>query len=193
VLEKYECPICLEDHLLAPRMTKCGHIFCGTCIKQHIKTRTCIFYYFYIRKDGLLTKCPLCYSTIDAKDLRPCKIVHVKIPKIGEMIELHLVTKLKHCIILKDEAVYKKGDLAKEPFLYNPDSLPLSRVVQVYDITPIIESERKQIKDAIWFANSCQTLEIIPYLNEIMEELDGRLEIFNKLFNGLKPGILLAL
>ncbi|GMM29233.1 Mag2 protein [Martiniozyma asiatica (nom. inval.)] len=28
----YHCPICLGDDFVAPRMTRCGHIFCYTCI-----------------------------------------------------------------------------------------------------------------------------------------------------------------
>ena len=51
----YKCPICL-DYYIAPRTTKCGHIFCNRCIDEHL-----------LIKDG----CPVCRNYI--KSISLCK------------------------------------------------------------------------------------------------------------------------
>lgn len=59
--DDYVCPICLFKPV-APRITKCGHIFCADCIKQ-----------FFDKSDNL--QCPICsmdltYNDIVRADLR---------------------------------------------------------------------------------------------------------------------------
>ncbi len=111
----------------------------------------------------------------------------MRIPKEGEMIELHLVTRQKNSAILLDESTRKKGSKQPEPHLYVPGTVPFSRVVLTYDISPIVESERKQLTDALWLANSSQELELVPFLEEGLAELEAHHETFNKLFGGMVP------
>ena len=134
-----------------------------------------------------LPKCPLCYAQIEPKELRSCQLVPVRIPKEGEMIELHLVTRQRHSTILQDEAVRGKDKSAK-PYLYIPGTVPVSRAVLTYDISPIVEAERKQVNEALWLANSCQELYLVPFLEEGLAELSQRQEIFQKLFAEFKQG-----
>lgn len=66
----YHCPICLGDEFVAPRMTKCGHIFCYPCILSLFEA---------IRNDpkalkknpslnhALSVSCPLCSNIIKEK------------------------------------------------------------------------------------------------------------------------------
>ena len=37
--DKYDCPICNEKEIVAPKITKCGHIFCFPCILQYLNHR----------------------------------------------------------------------------------------------------------------------------------------------------------
>ena len=32
---KYSCPICQDEELLAPRVSKCGHVICFPCFLQY--------------------------------------------------------------------------------------------------------------------------------------------------------------
>lgn len=51
----YHCPICLGDEFVAPRMTRCGHIFCLPCILS--------FFEFADPKLKSIS-CPLCSNVI---------------------------------------------------------------------------------------------------------------------------------
>ncbi|CDZ97925.1 Predicted E3 ubiquitin ligase [Phaffia rhodozyma] len=52
------CPICLGDPV-APRMTKCGHVYCFSCILH-----------FLALSDERFGKCPICTDNIFSKDLK---------------------------------------------------------------------------------------------------------------------------
>lgn len=56
------CPICLSPPI-APRMTKCGHVFCFPCILHLINT-----------SDNLKwVRCPICFDSINEKQLKSVK------------------------------------------------------------------------------------------------------------------------
>ncbi|GHJ86646.1 hypothetical protein NliqN6_3048 [Naganishia liquefaciens] len=57
--EGMTCPICLGDPV-APRMTKCGHIFCFPCI----------LHYFQLSDIPKTAKCPICGDTIQERMLK---------------------------------------------------------------------------------------------------------------------------
>ncbi len=59
---KIVCPICLENAnvIVAPRVTKCGHIFCWPCLLQYLD---------FERQKGW-KKCPLCADPIYKNDIR---------------------------------------------------------------------------------------------------------------------------
>ncbi|KAG4075577.1 hypothetical protein HA402_003402 [Bradysia odoriphaga] len=51
------CAVCMESSVgREPHSTKCGHIFCGACIKEAIK---------------ITRKCPLCNKLLTLKNLMP--------------------------------------------------------------------------------------------------------------------------
>jgi hypothetical protein len=76
------CPICLEDALLAPLLTPCGHIFCGHCIYLHCCTS--------VKKEF----CPTCNDPLFNNNLRPVRITRLKGVEVGQCITLDL--KLRH-------------------------------------------------------------------------------------------------
>ena len=136
----------------------------------------------------MTSKCPLCYTAIEARELKSCQLVPMAIPKEGDPIELHLVTRIKNSTILQDEATREKGKLTRLPYLYYSGVIPFTRVVMIYDIDLIVEVERKQLTEALWLANSCQDLHLVPFLREGLKELERRENDFKKLFAKVKPG-----
>ncbi|GAA5976957.1 hypothetical protein JCM10908_005691 [Rhodotorula pacifica] len=57
------CPICLSEPV-APRMTKCGHVFCYPCI----------LHYLALAETGHKTRqCPICHDSVHSKDLKSVK------------------------------------------------------------------------------------------------------------------------
>ena len=65
------CPICLDENCVCPRITKCGHTFCFTCIVHHIQT-------YHDKTTN--PKCPCCSLPIYMNDLRPIQIIPVQSP-----------------------------------------------------------------------------------------------------------------
>ncbi|KAJ3890417.1 hypothetical protein GG344DRAFT_77862 [Lentinula edodes] len=55
------CPICLSPPT-APRMTKCGHIFCFPCILHYLSV-----------SENKWAKCPLCLDSINSSQLKSVK------------------------------------------------------------------------------------------------------------------------
>lgn len=61
----YHCPICLGDEFVAPRMTRCGHIFCFSCLlnmfdnTREDKTKTSLG-----NRHNPSISCPLCSEII---------------------------------------------------------------------------------------------------------------------------------
>jgi Zinc finger, C3HC4 type (RING finger) len=77
------CPICLETPPIAPRLAKCGHIFCLTCVLRYMTE--------------VSVECPLCMDR-----LYIVKPMIYRVPKsdlsikVGDTIELELVARSRH-------------------------------------------------------------------------------------------------
>lgn len=81
------CSICL-DNPIAPRTTKCGHLFCFPCILRQLHSEASSG-----SSQQLTAKCPCCFHYCAQKDLRPVEIVTVKDIKNG-VIDTMLFRKL---------------------------------------------------------------------------------------------------
>ena len=60
--------------MVAPRVTKCGHLFCYGCILQYLEYES----------EKRWKKCPLCAESIYKKDLRKAQIVSEAVSPIEE-------------------------------------------------------------------------------------------------------------
>ncbi|KAH7923901.1 hypothetical protein BV22DRAFT_1091966 [Leucogyrophana mollusca] len=56
------CPICLSPPT-APRMTKCGHVFCFPCILHYLTTSNNLKW----------ARCPICFDSVNEKQLKSVK------------------------------------------------------------------------------------------------------------------------
>ncbi|EUD67447.1 hypothetical protein C922_02153 [Plasmodium inui San Antonio 1] len=90
------CPICLEDKIISPRITKCRHIFCFFCILK----------YFIDEKKQMWKKCPICFEIINENDLRAVKFHYVKNYNINDSINMCLLYTEDKKIHLKSDRLY---------------------------------------------------------------------------------------
>ncbi|KAK9896415.1 hypothetical protein P389DRAFT_189979 [Cystobasidium minutum MCA 4210] len=58
------CPICLSEPV-APRMTKCGHIFCYPCVLHYLELSD--------QTGQKCRSCPICYDTVYGRELKSVK------------------------------------------------------------------------------------------------------------------------
>lgn len=83
-LEPILCPICLYEPT-AGKMTKCGHIYCWSCILHYLSL-----------SDKPWRKCPICYESIYKADLKSVRVIkHAKEYRVGDDIQLNLMFKSK--------------------------------------------------------------------------------------------------
>ena len=96
-----KCPICMEslNIMVAPRITKCGHIFCWPCILQ----------YLGYEKEKNWKRCPLCFDPVYKHDLRNIEVSQGKYYKETDIITLNLMARNKSNIIVKDKYIAGKA------------------------------------------------------------------------------------
>ena len=58
------CPICLTPEPIVPRITKCGHVYCLSCILHYLEL-----------SDKKWRKCPICYESIYESDLKSIHVI----------------------------------------------------------------------------------------------------------------------
>ena len=78
------CPICLECPPCLPKMTRCGHLFCWTCIFQLFdstesspKLERCS------NRQKNWKRCPICYDDIHFRHLKSVQFYNVEVPMTG--------------------------------------------------------------------------------------------------------------
>lgn len=76
------CPICLYEPT-AGKMTKCGHVYCWSCILHYLSL-----------SDKPWRKCPICFESIYKNDLKSVRVIkHTREYRVGDEIELTLLFK----------------------------------------------------------------------------------------------------
>lgn len=95
--EESQCPICLYPPKAA-KMTKCGHIYCFSCMLHYLSL-----------SDKLWRKCPICYESVQLKDLKSSSSKHIhQSYKIGDVISMDLMKREKGSLFVN------KIDVASE-------------------------------------------------------------------------------
>lgn len=81
---RQECPVCL-DSFTCPRITKCGHCFCLSCLLRHVHTQA-------ESNKSQAVKCPCCGLPVHMDDVRVVSLESVQPPNLqGKMtlVKLH--------------------------------------------------------------------------------------------------------
>ncbi|GAW80543.1 hypothetical protein, conserved [Plasmodium gonderi] len=117
------CPICLEDNIISPRITKCRHIFCFFCILK----------YFIDEEKRIWKKCPICFEIINENDLRLVKFHYVKNYNINDSINMCLLYTENKKINLKSDRLYFNNSfkITNKNFVKNSKMVDYKYVVNI--------------------------------------------------------------
>eukprot|EP00007_Cunea_sp_BSH-02190019_P010102 CAMPEP_0174235740 /NCGR_PEP_ID=MMETSP0417-20130205/5093_1 /TAXON_ID=242541 /ORGANISM="Mayorella sp, Strain BSH-02190019" /LENGTH=754 /DNA_ID=CAMNT_0015314289 /DNA_START=667 /DNA_END=2931 /DNA_ORIENTATION=+ len=81
VHQTYHCPICM-DQVIAPRVTKCGHIYCLCCLLRYAAV-----------SEKRWFKCPMCFDIVLLQDLRPAFLSSNLPIQVGTKLDFVLVAR----------------------------------------------------------------------------------------------------
>jgi hypothetical protein len=96
--DQYQCPICLESIMTAPRITKCGHCFCYPCVLR-----------YFILDDQHHKRCPVCFDTVKKSWLRPVVIQSVEALKESQVAEFVLLRRRRGAVAVERCGVDSTG------------------------------------------------------------------------------------
>ncbi|KAI0885704.1 uncharacterized protein GGS22DRAFT_161673 [Annulohypoxylon maeteangense] len=93
VSQSTSCPICLEDPV-APRMARCGHIFCLPCLLRFMNSTNDDEP--SPRKEARWKKCPICEDSFRLSEVKPVRFYagqECSLPRPGEDVVLRLMVR----------------------------------------------------------------------------------------------------
>lgn len=107
------CPICLECPPRIPKMTRCGHIFCWTCILQlfdpsvspSIESANDAS-----PKNRNWRRCPICFEDLHFRQLKSVQFYEASAPKAGQSTSFALLRRHARHLTLQTDKV------SAEPF-----------------------------------------------------------------------------
>lgn len=125
------CPICLGDPV-APRMAKCGHIFCLPCLIRYMHSGDDVEHAH--DKRPRWKKCPICWDSIYISETRPVRWYigqEGPAPRESEDIVLRLVTRAANSTL----ALPREGSVSSSkgediPWHYVADVMDFARVMR---------------------------------------------------------------
>ncbi|XP_034188782.1 E3 ubiquitin-protein ligase RNF10 [Osmia lignaria lignaria] len=169
--ENLSCPICLYSPV-AGKMTRCGHVFCWSCILHYLSL-----------SDKSWRKCPICYESIQKSDLKSVTEVPQSTLNLGDSITLRLMRREKGSLL-----AVPVGSVAQSPTNFFPLSETISSRVysklllaNTEDVMNIIECERVQLK--VELLDNPDSPENC-YIEQALDELSKREE---ELLQKVKP------
>ncbi|KAF2230321.1 hypothetical protein EV356DRAFT_492152 [Viridothelium virens] len=174
------CPICLGNPV-APRMAKCGHVFCLPCLIRYMHSDDSANP--PPEKKARWKKCPICYDSIYISETRPTRFVtgqEGEAPREGDDVRLRLIMRpsVRTLALPRDGA----DTLAKEddiPWHFAAEVMDYARImkgtetylVACYD-EDIAELQRQEHEDELMFGEDTQwTRRAVKVLEDYKEKL----------------------
>lgn len=165
--DELRCPICL-DTPVAPKITKCGHVYCFPCILQYLD--------FGLEHYAQWRKCPMCNEIVERESLKSAHIVQHDPIVVGQHLKFQLMQRPRNSIMAYRKA---RGTPPHQrtvfPVFGTPDA-KLCRYNITYDIAPILQREREELQVSLGVMESDQsvTLADTRYIVIAQQEINKR-------------------
>ncbi|KAK3349441.1 hypothetical protein B0T25DRAFT_548091 [Lasiosphaeria hispida] len=128
--QQTSCPICLSEPV-APRMAKCGHIFCLPCLLRFMNSTP----NDDEKKQNRWRKCPICEDSVYISEVRPVRFYagqESPLPRPGDDVILRLMMRNAKSTL----ALPKEG--GAEVLHYSVDDIPWHFAANVLDYARIM-------------------------------------------------------
>ncbi|KAI0400477.1 hypothetical protein F4802DRAFT_584768 [Xylaria palmicola] len=142
------CPICFCDPV-APRMARCGHIFCLPCLMRFMHSTSDDEP--AARKEVRWKKCPICEDSFRLAEVRPVRFYEGQenpLPNVGEDVVLRLmVREAGSTLALPNEGGGDVANLGEDvPWHFAASVLDYARIMKGTD-EYIIEQYEREMED----------------------------------------------
>lgn len=137
------CPICLSEPV-APRMARCGHIFCLPCLIRFMNM-TSHDDEAKSGKGARWKKCPICEDTVYLHEVRPVRFYsgqECSLPRVGDDIVLRLMSRKA------DSTLALPRDGSAE-VLNAGDDIPWHFAANVLDYARIMKGTREYMNEQL--------------------------------------------
>ena len=176
------CPICLSTPV-APRMAKCGHIFCLPCLIRYMHSTDEA--HPVPEKKARWKKCPICWDSIYTSETRPVRWFagqEGESPKEGEDVVLRLIMR-QHgsTLALPRDGAESLSTTEDIPWYYAAEVTDYARVMKGsehymllhYD-REVEELQRQEKEDELMFGEETQwTKKAVAIIIEAKEKIRG--------------------
>lgn len=135
--QQTSCPICLSEPV-APRMAKCGHIFCLPCLLRFMNTTTSADDEQQPggkKQQARWRKCPICEDSVHLPEVRPVRFYagqECSLPRVGDDVIMRLMMRTAHnTLALPKEGaseVFQAGD--EVPWHFAANVLDYARIMR---------------------------------------------------------------
>lgn len=176
------CPICLSRPT-APRMAKCGHIFCLPCLIRYMHSTDDTAP--VPEKKARWKKCPICWDCVYMSETRPVRWFfgqEGEAPREGSDVVLRLITRQPGSTLALPRDGAKSMEREDEiPWYFAAEVMDYARImkgtedymVAQYDCE-VAELERLEREDEIMFGEeTLWTKKAIAAIHEAREKLKG--------------------
>ncbi|KAG2160342.1 hypothetical protein VTO58DRAFT_105058 [Aureobasidium pullulans] len=176
------CPICLGTPT-APRMARCGHIFCLPCLIRYMHSEDGSA--TGVEKKARWKKCPICYDSIYVSETRPVRWytgAEFEPPREGDDVVLRLIQRPAGSTLAmpreSPDALGKGDDI---PWYFAAEVMDYARVMKggedymLAQLDEEIQNVRAmEQEDEVMFGDDTQwTSKAVRALNEAKERIKG--------------------
>ncbi|CAI5702424.1 unnamed protein product [Peronospora effusa] len=183
----HTCPICM-DHYRAPKITKCGHIFCWPCILRYLSMT-----------EKYWRRCPMCFESVQKGHLRSVQLQLQIPPHVGSDVIFQFLERPKSSMFPQrrvlpfatDKAGHAEVDFSsrlevaafadrkrvrKLPSVNDVDAA-FSRILEATPeyLQELLHSEMRDLQSMDAEFRSSGDLDNLPFVEEAMRNTSGRL------------------
>ena len=177
------CPICLQAPV-APRMTKCGHIFCLSCLVAYMSAMSEEASKPYDKRPKW-KKCPVCVDSIYLSDIRPVRWYtgrHGEPPIPGGDIVLRLIRRdADSTLALPRDATRTLQGGEFIPWYHAAEVMDYARImkggrnymIEQFD-AEIQDVQQREKEDELMYGDGDEwTKKAVRYINEAKEKIQS--------------------
>ena len=176
------CPICLSEPV-APRMAKCGHIFCLPCLLRYMHSTDDTMP--IPEKRARWKKCPICWDSVYASETRPVRWYtgqEADAPRDGGDVVLKLIMRQPgSTLALPRDGAESLSQTEDIPWYFAAEVMDYARVMkgtEDYMVSQfndeIRQLQRQEREDELMFGEETQwTKRAVSTINESMGRLQG--------------------